>query len=47
MWFVLDEHTASNFMTEARNQQKREASSAVCFLLGLLFNLEDGGVVFL
>jgi hypothetical protein len=41
MWFVSDKHTASNFMTDARNQQKQAASSDADFLQASLFNPED------
>jgi hypothetical protein len=41
MWFVSEEHTASNFRIEARNQQKQAASSAAAFFQASLFNLEN------
>jgi hypothetical protein len=47
MWFVLEEHNASNFRIEARNWQKHAASSGVGLLLGSLFSPEDGGIVLL
>jgi hypothetical protein len=45
MWFVLEEHNASSFRIEGRNQQKHAASSAVGLLLSSLFSSEDGGIV--
>lgn len=41
MWFVSEEHTASNFKIKARNKHKQAASSAVAFLHDSLFNPED------